>query len=127
MYIEIEDMARYISKRTGCSFDDGMDYQYSQRDYFDSLGLIIWDIKSEIPLERPNVTVDSDEMCRFIADDMGVRLDLCKRMAMAELEYLCVCGLTAAKPLDDLDLLIWSLDKKQRKEALAAIEVILSA
>lgn len=128
MYIELEDMARYISLRTGCTFDEAMDYQYSQRDYFDTLGLIRWDVKSESELKDlvSDVVVDDEEMCHYISEDMGIKQYLYERMSMAEMEYLGVIGQVEPRPLDDLYLLIQKLDSNQRKEALAAIEVILS-
>ena len=49
-YIDIEDMARYISQRVGCSFEDGIDYQYSQRDYMDSRSLEIMLLLDLLPL-----------------------------------------------------------------------------
>lgn len=126
--IDIEDMARYIAKRAGCSYEDGVDYQYSQRDYMDSLGLINWDVESIEECIQTDIAVciDNDDMCQFIADDTGIKPHICKKLNMAEMEYLRVLGLVDANPLDELDQLTLKLNDNQRKDALAAIDVIIS-
>lgn len=93
--LDLDEEARYISKRTGCSLDIATTFVDLEDSYYDLLGVNVYDDSPVKEISQEDATVvDEDELLKFICSKSEeISENLCETMLEAEHEYFVKIGI----------------------------------
>ena len=94
VYLDLNKESVFISKEIGCSLELSNNFVEMEDEYFDSIGLNVYELDITHDELRSDVVVDDDELIEFICGrtDM-ISKELCERMIEAEYKYFAKIGL----------------------------------
>ena len=91
--IDFEKEAIRIVHITKCSKTEADAFLYAQEEYFDIIGVNVYE--DEVNYEHPistDIIVDDEEMCLYISSRTGISIEKCRNLSLADLQYLKEMG-----------------------------------
>ena len=93
MYLNYDKLAKYLVKKSGCTWDQACDYLEYEDEFLDTKGLIIWDADPETYTEDDNVSaedlpvIEGEELIAYVSEHSGIDIELVEDLYLLEIEY----------------------------------------
>ena len=91
-FLDFNDEAKWLSEKSGCSFEDALTFVQMEDDYCDGIGLNVYpdengriDAKKEG--KKPPVVVEGEAVAEYASAHSNLPLELCQRLFDIESEY----------------------------------------
>ena len=92
--LNLNDEATYIADQIGCSHEQANTFVELEDEYFDSIGLNVYELDVAHEELRSDVVVNDADIIKYKCDRTGkISRDLCERMIEAEYKYFEKIGL----------------------------------
>ena len=98
VFIDWNDEARYLMKRSGCTEEQAFAYLETEDEFYDSKGLCVYDpeeaeeeFRNSIFPKEPDknaVVIDNDEMVQYIANKTGMDFDFVEQLSFYAFDYM---------------------------------------
>jgi hypothetical protein len=86
-YLDLLDLTKELSKKTGCSIDAAYKFVEVQDLYYDKTGVNVYPDPGNVPSVDP-VSINETEMKQYIVDNAGMAMSFVERLLDAEMEYM---------------------------------------
>ena len=94
-HLELTELAKAISEKTGCSIENAVRFVDVQDQYFDLTGINTKAEDENVPQEQ--TIVNDADMMKYIIDNTGMSESFARNLADAELAYMKEQGLISDK------------------------------
>lgn len=92
LYLDKE--AAFIAEETGCSLEQVNIFAELEDDYYDSIGLNVYELDITHEELRSDVVVEDDDIINFVCGRTDkISRELCERMLEAEYKYFVEIGI----------------------------------
>ena len=91
--IFLEDQVQRMSELANCSTNEALEYLYSQTNYYEEIGLIVYPEDEDFndPTDSSTV-VEEDEMAEYIKANTSLSETLIDKLLIADTKYLVEVG-----------------------------------
>ena len=94
VYLNLDKEAAFIAEVTGCSLEQADTFVDLEDDYYDSIGLNVYELDVTHEELRSDVVVDDEDIIKYVCDRTDeISRDLCERMLEAEYKYFVENGI----------------------------------
>lgn len=94
VYLDLDKEAAFIAEETGCSLEQANTFVDLEDDYYDSIGLNVYEMDVTHEELRSDVVVEDDDIINFVCGRTDeISRELCERMLEAEYKYFVEAGI----------------------------------
>lgn len=94
VYLDLNMESVFISKEIGCPLEQSNIFVELEDEYFDSIGLNVYELDVTHDELLSDVVVDDDDLIEFVCGKTDkISRELCERMIEAEYKYFAEIGL----------------------------------
>ena len=94
VYLNLDKEAAFIAEVTGCSLEQADTFVDLEDDYYDSIGLNVYELDVTHEELRSDVVVEDEDIIKYVCDRTDeISRDLCERMLEAEYKYFVENGI----------------------------------
>lgn len=93
-FLDFNDEAKWLSEKSGCSFEDALTFVELEDDYCDEIGLNVYpneDGKIDVEMQtEPDVNapvIDCDALAEYVSSRSALPMGLCENLLYFESEY----------------------------------------
>ena len=98
MILDLDKEAVFIAEETGCSLEQANTFVDLDDDYYDLIGLNVYELDITHEELRSDVVVEDDDIINFVCGRTDkISRELCERMIEAERKYFEKIGLIEAE------------------------------
>ena len=94
-YLELNDLARAIAIKAGCSLENAIRFLDTQDLYFDMIGVNT--VSDDENVVTDKVVINDAEMMKYIIERTGMSESFARRLADSEWEYMREQGIINSK------------------------------
>ena len=94
-YLELNELAKAISIKAGCSIENAIRFLSTQELYLDMIGVNT--VSDDESFVTEKVVIDDAEMMNFIIERTGMSESFARRLADSEWEYMSEQGIINSK------------------------------
>lgn len=92
--LNLDEEATYITEEIGCSLEQANIFVELEDEYYDSIGLNVYELDATHEEHRSDVVVDDADLIDFICGQIDkISRELCEQMIEAEYKYFARIGL----------------------------------
>ena len=98
LFVDWDDEAKYLMKRSGCTEDQAFAYLETEDAFLDSKGLCVYEpeeieeeFRKGIFQQGPDenaAEIDNDEMVRYISEKTGMDFDFVEQLSFYAFDYM---------------------------------------
>ena len=94
VYLNLDKEAAFIAEVPGCSLEQADTFVDLEDDYYDSIGLNVYELDVTHEELRSDVVVDDEDIIKYVCGRTDkISRDLCERMLEAEYKYFVENGI----------------------------------
>ena len=86
-YLDLLDLTKVLSQKTGCSIDAAYKFVEVQELYFDKTGINVYPDPNNVPTTDP-VEINEVEMRQYIVDNAGMAESFVQHLLDEEMNYM---------------------------------------
>ena len=94
VYLNLDKEAAFIAEVTGCSLEQADTFVDLEDDYYDSIGLNVYELDVTHEELRSDVVVDDEDIIKYVCGRTDkISRGLCEKMLEAEYKYFVENGI----------------------------------